>query len=136
MMRGRIRKPRHIVVEATGVIARHSTEFVAGGDEIATALKFIRDRNGINISVEHVVRVVASSRRSLEKRFRLTIGRTIHEEIQLVRLDRAKRLLIETPYSVEKIAKIAGFGSTTYFIQFFLKWVGKTPRRYRVDLAS
>lgn len=136
MMRGRIRKPRRIVVEATGVVSRRSTEYVAAGDDIAVALKFIRDRNGMDISVEHVVDEVATSRRSLEKRFRTTIGRTIHEEIQLVRLARAKRLLIETPYSVEKVAQIAGFGSTQYFIQFFLKRVGKTPRRYRVDLAS
>ena len=136
MMRGRLRKPRRIRVEAMGVVARRSTEFVAEDDEIATALKFIRDRNGRNISVNHVVRVVDSSRRSLEKRFRLSVGRSIHEEIQVVRLERAKRLLIETPYSVERIARIAGFGSTTYFIQFFLKRVGKTPRRFRVDLAS
>jgi LacI family transcriptional regulator len=136
MMRGKLRKSRRIVVEATGVVGRQSTDFVAAGDEIATALKFIRDSNGTNISVDHVVREVTSSRRSLEKQFRLSVGRTIHEEIQLARLERAKRLLLETPYSVEEVARIAGFGSTPYFIQFFLKWVGKTPRRYRVDLAS
>ena len=51
-----------------------------------------------------------------------------------MRLDRAERLLLETRYSVEKVARVAGFGSTQYFIQFFLKWVGKTPRRNRVDL--
>lgn len=136
MMRKKIGKPRRIVVEATGVIARRSTDYLAVGDEIATALKFIRDHNGKNISVEHVVREAATSRRSLEKTFRTSVGRTIHEEIQLVRLDLAKRLLLETPDSVEKVGHMAGFGSTPYFIQFFLKWVGKTPRRYRVDLAS
>ena len=47
---------------------------------------------------------MAVSRRNLEKRFRNTIGRTILEEIQLVRLERAKRLLIETTYPVSKVA--------------------------------
>lgn len=136
MMRGRIRKPRKIVVEATGVVERRSTEFVAADDDVAAAIKFIRDQNGTNISVTRVVREVGSPRRRLEKEFRAAVGRTIHEEIQLVRLERAKRLLLETPYSVEQIARVAGFGSTTYFIQFFLKWEGKTPRRFRVDLAS
>ena len=63
-------------------------------------------------------------------------SRTVLEEIQLVRLERAKRLLVETPYAVSKVADIAGFGSTPYFIEFFQKRVGKTPRRYRYDLAG
>lgn len=137
MMRGRIRKPRRIRVEALGVVTRRSTEIVAVDDEVvATALEFIRRQNGRDISVEHVVHEAAVSRRILEKRFRQVVGRTILEEIHLVRLERAKRLLVETPYPVSKIAHIAGFGTTGYFIQFFLKRVGKTPRRYRCDLAG
>jgi LacI family transcriptional regulator len=79
---------------------------------------------------------VALSRRSLEKRFRETIGRTILEEIQLVRLDRAKRLLQETTYPISKVAEISGFGSTGYFIQFFQQRVGKTPRKFRTELTT
>jgi LacI family transcriptional regulator len=135
MMRGRVRKSQQIVVEALGVVTRRSTEVVAVEDvDIATALRFIHREQGQNISVESVVREVAVSRRNLEKRFRNTTGRTILEEIQLVRLERAKRLLIETTYPVSKIADMAGFGSAGYFIQFFQKRVGKTPRKYRLQL--
>jgi LacI family transcriptional regulator len=136
MMRGRIRKPQRIVVEALGVVTRRSTEIVAVEDpDIAAALRFIHREQGRNISVESVVREVAVSRRNLEKRFRDSIGRTILEEIQLVRLERAKRLLVETTYPVSKIAVMAGFGSAGYFIQFFQKRVGKTPRKYRMQLV-
>ena len=55
----------------------------------------------------------------LEKRFRETVGRSILEDIQLVRLERAKRLLVETQYPISKIARLTGFGTTGYFIQFF-----------------
>jgi LacI family transcriptional regulator len=137
MMRGKIRKPKKITVEAVGVVTRRSTEvFAVDDEEICAALQFIRRRQGRGISVDDVVNEVAVSRRNLEKRFRDIVGRTILEEIQLVRLERAKRLLVETPYAVSKIADIAGFGSTPYFIQFFQKRVGKTPRRYRFDLAG
>ncbi len=136
MMLGRIRRPQRIAIDALEVVTRRSTDFLALDDEeIAAALQFIRRKNGRDITVDRVVEEVAVSRRSLEKRFRAAVGRTILEEIHLVRLDRAKRLLIETPYPVSKIAHIAGFGTTAYFIQFFLKRVGKTPRRYRYDLA-
>ena len=95
MMQGRLRKRRHIVVEALVVVTRRSTDIVAIDDEdISAALKFIR-RQGHRISVEDVAREVAVSRRNLEKRFRETIGRTVLEEIQLIRLERAKRLLLK-----------------------------------------
>lgn len=137
MMQGRVQERQQIVVEALGVTTRRSTDVVAVDDEdIANALYFIRQRHGGDISVDRVAQEVAISRRSLEKRFRDTIGRTILEEIQLTRLERAKRLLLETTHPISKVAEIAGFGSAGYFIQFFQKQVGKTPRRYRVELTT
>lgn len=137
MMQGTIRNPQRIQVEALGVVTRRSTDIVAVEDEdVATALQYIHREQGRNISVESVVQEVAVSRRNLEKRFRDTIGRTILEEIQITRLERAKRLLLETTYPVSKVAELAGFGTTGYFIQFFQSRVGKTPRRYRIELST
>jgi LacI family transcriptional regulator len=137
MIHGRIKKPRRILVEALCVVTRRSTDVVAVEDQdVAAALQFIHREQGRNISVDSVVDEVAVSRRNLEKRFRATIGRTILEEIQTTRLERAKRLLLETTYPISKIADISGFGSTGYFIQFFQSRVGKTPRRFRNDLAT
>jgi LacI family transcriptional regulator, galactose operon repressor len=137
MMQGREVKRQHIVVEALGIVRRRSTDIVAVDDEdIANALQFIRSQNGQDISVDRVAEEVAVSRRSLEKRFRQVIGRTILEEIQLNKLERAKRLLLETTYPISKVAEVAGFGSAGYFIQFFQKQVGRTPRKYRVELTT
>jgi LacI family transcriptional regulator len=136
MMRGRVKRRQTLLVEALGVVTRRSTEVVAVEDEdVAAALQYIQREQGRNISVESVVEEVAISRRNLEKRFREIVGRTILDEIQLVRLERAKRLLVETTYPVSKVAELAGFGSAGYFIQFFQKRVGKTPRKYRMDLS-
>jgi len=102
---------------------------------VVTALQFIHREQGRGISVDDIVKHAAVSRRNLETRFREALGRTILEEIQLVRLERAKRLLAETSYPVSKVAELAGFGSAGYFIQFFQKRLGKTPRKYRIDLS-
>ncbi len=137
MMQGRIRKPQRILVEALRVVTRRSSDVVAVDDiDIAAALQFIHREKDHGFSVEDVVREVTVSRRNLERRFREAVGRTILEEIQLVRLERAKRLLVETKYPVSKIASMAGFGSAGYFTQFFQKHVGKTPRKYRSDLVT
>lgn len=137
LMQGRIRKPRRIEVEALCVVTRRSTEVVAVDDpDVAGALQYIHRQQGRDISVESVVQAVAVSRRNLEKRFRECLGRTILEEIQLTRLERAKRLLLEATYPISKVAEISGFGSTGYFIQFFQNRVGKTPRKFRIELSS
>ncbi len=136
MMQGRIKKPRRIMVEALRVVARRSTDVIAVEDQdVASALQFIHRQQGCGISVDSVVHEVAISRRRLEKQFREILGRTIIEEIQNTRLERAKRLLLETSYPIAKVAEVTGFGSTGYFIQFFHRRVGKTPRTFRNEMA-
>ena len=137
MMRGLTQEPTHIPAEVLGVVTRMSTDFIAVNDpDVAAALKFIRRERGNHMSVDDVAESSALSRRTLEKRFRSATGRSILEDIQLVRLERAKQLLLETSLSVSKIATLSGFGSTGYFIQFFQRRAGKTPRKFRNELKS
>jgi len=133
LMSGRIRAPRKVQVEAIRVVRRRSTELMAVEDsDVSAALQFIHREQGRALSVEDVATAVAASRRYLERRFRAVMGRTVLEEIQLVRLERAKRLLIETAHPISTVAEMSGFGSVAYFIQFFHERVGTTPRRYRI----
>ena len=50
------------------------------------------------------------SRRALEIRFRKALGRSPHQEIQRVRLERARRLLRETDLAIPRVAEAAGYG--------------------------
>jgi LacI family transcriptional regulator len=137
MMHGQSQKVHEVIVEIRQVVTRRSTDIVAVEDQdVAIALQFIHREQGRKISVDKVAEEVAVSRRYLEKRFQSTIGRTILEEIQITRLELAKRLLLDTAYPISKIAEESGFGSTGYFIQFFQTRVGKTPRKYRMDLSN
>lgn len=136
LMSGRITEHRSITVEALGVVARRSSEIIAVDDEdVSAALQVIHRNHGKDVSVESIVEELAVSRRSLEKRFRAILGRSILDEVQLARLNYSKRLLLETPNSVSQVAKLAGFGTVGYFIQFFRQRVGKTPKQYREDLT-
>jgi LacI family transcriptional regulator len=136
MMQGRARKRQQIVVESLGVVRRRSTDIVAVDDvDIANALQFIRRQHGRAIAVDQVADEVGMWRRSLEKRFREMIGRSILEEVQLTRLQRAKCLLRETTFPISKVAEMAGFGSAGYFIQFFQKQLASSPRKYHVGLT-
>ena len=76
------------------------------------------------------------SRRGLEDALSKVLGRTILEEIQLVRIERAKRMLLETEHSVAQVAKLTGFGTTDYFTRFFRRRVGKSPSEFRGDRST
>jgi LacI family transcriptional regulator len=137
MMRGRITRPQRISVEALHVVTRRSTDIVAVADcDVAAALQLIRREQGRTLSVSDVADEVAVSRRHLERRFRETIGRTVLQEIQLVRLEQAKRLLLETTHPISLVAEMSGFGSCSYFNHFFHERVGVTPRKFRIQLTT
>jgi LacI family transcriptional regulator len=132
MMRGRVRKRRQLLVEPLHVVARRSTDIVALDDpEVAAALHFIHDHAAEPIVVDDLVRHVLISRRSLEIRFRTVTGRTLHAEIQRVRVARACRLLLETELAVSRVAEASGFGSPSYLSQIFRREFATTPAGYR-----
>jgi LacI family transcriptional regulator len=130
--RGRLRRPRRLVVESTHVVTRRSTDIVALDDpEVAAALHFLHDHAAEPIGVGDLVRHLLISRRGLEIRFRRVVGRTIHEELQRVRLERARRLLLETDLAISSVAEASGFASPSYLAQVFKHSFDVTPARFR-----
>lgn len=132
LMSGRSRKPRHIVTEALRVVTRRSSDHMAWEDaEVAQALRFIGEHAARSIRVPDLVQRLAVSRRSLEIRFRRLVGRSIQEEIQRVRLERARQLLVESDLPLPAVAEASGFAAPSYLAQVFRKHFGLTPARYR-----
>jgi LacI family transcriptional regulator len=132
MMHGRVRKPARLKVEPLRVVTRRSTNIVALDDPVvAAALHFIHDHAGQPIDIGDVVDRVLVSRRALEIRFKQVTGRTLLGELRRVRLERARRLLLETDLSLSRIAGAAGYSSESYLTQVFRQELGQTPARYR-----
>lgn len=63
-------------------------------------------------------------------------GRTPLEYLQDVRLEQAKRLLITTEWSIERIAEDIGFRYTPYFSACFKQNVGISPFQFRKQYFS
>lgn len=131
------RKPVRLLVEPLGVVTRRSTEIVALDDpEVAEALHYLHDHAAEPIGVADLVEHLMVSRRSLEIRFRKATGRTIHDELQRVRIERAKRLLRETDLPIARVASAAGFASPSYLAQVFRQSERVTPARYRRQVRT
>ena len=121
-----------IAVPPAGVIARRSTDLLAVDDpDVAAAIRFIRQNAGDALKVGDVLRFVAISRRTLEIRFRRAIGRSIHDEITRVRMDRARHLLISSDWTMPHIAAACGFPFSSQFSNAFKKQNGMAPVAFR-----
>ncbi len=137
MMKGEVVEPQCLIAEPLSVVTRRSTDMIAIDDpEVVEALRFIHDRSNEPIQVADILRRVDISRRNLELRFSRAVGRTLHAELQRVRLERARTLLAESDLSVPKIATASGYGTPSYFIQVFRTTYGITPSRFRRELRG
>ena len=114
------------------VTARKSSDLFAIPDQdVTAALAFIRQHAGESISVSSVVADIPVSRRVLERRFQHYLQRTIRDEIQRVRLERARSLLTDTDLPVGEVMEACGFTSRARFHTAFAQTTGVTPREFR-----
>src|SRR5271165_2295671 len=53
------------------------------------------------------------------------------QEIRRIQLERIKQLLVETDFTLETIAELAGFEHPEYMSVLFKRETGQTPGKYR-----
>ncbi len=131
MMRGEKLAAAAHLIPPVGVATRQSTDVLAVADpKVASALRYIREHACEGIGVNDVLRHCPMARRALETRFRKLLGRTPHQEILRVQLNRVKELLAGTALPVWEIADRTGF-EPEYLSVVFRQDSGLTPSEYR-----
>jgi LacI family transcriptional regulator len=121
-----------IRVPAAGLITRKSSDLLAINHKgVANSLRFIWEHCHEHISVKDLVGVAAMSRRGLHKAFLENLGRTPGQELQRVRIERAKRLLTESDHKIEIVAGMCGFQSANSFCVAFKQATGISPKQFR-----
>lgn len=114
------------------VVARATTQMANDTyPEVNDALNFIRLNISRLIQVNDVVGHLSISRRSLERRFRRALGRSVGSEIRLAHVERAKQLLTHTSLSVEEVALASGFANATMLGVHFRRYLQESPTTFR-----
>lgn len=98
---------------------------------VSKALAFIWGNVLESVTVTDVSDHLGCGRRSLERHFKEGTGRSLLEEIQACRIDRAKRLLIDTRIPLKECAARAGFNTSGHMRQVFRKQFGIAPETFR-----
>lgn len=95
----------------------------------------IIEHPGEKHSVENMAERVNMSARNFSRRFTQDIGISPGKFVEKVRLDTAKRLLEDSHYPIEKIAKKIGF-SGEVLRRSFLCYYGITPSKHREQFGA
>jgi len=132
MMDGQPAPAEPILVPPAGVVARQSTDTVAVEDLlVAKAIKLIRDNAARPIRTADLLKTLGVSRRSLEQRFKASLGHGPAAEIRRAHVERAKKLLVETQGPISAVAGAAGFSDAQSLCVIFRREVGLPPSVYR-----
>jgi LacI family transcriptional regulator len=115
-----------------GIVPRQSTDsYASDHPKVALALRYIAESANRRIKVNDVVNAVATNRRTLERNFREFTGRTISHEISRMRIERAKRLMMESDLSFKELSAELGYRNSDHFYKSFLRAEGQTPSSFR-----
>ena len=119
------------------LVPRQSTDAYAVDDPlVARALRFIAEHGHEPIRVADVVAAVPASRRSLQQHFKTAMRRSIADEITRLRLERAKRRLVESDEPIKTVAADSGFSNLNHFYRALVRVEGLSPRAYRAQRRS
>lgn len=132
LLRGGRRPSAPLLIQPPPVIERESTGRGPGMDRsVAAACEFIERHARLGIGVDQVAAAVHAGRRTLERRFRSVMGRTLGEALRRTRALPIKRLLAETTLTLEEIADRTGFHSAQHLSEFFRDLEGCSPGSFR-----
>jgi LacI family transcriptional regulator len=127
------RKDREILkIEPHALYPRRSTDATSVSDPlVASAMRFIMENANERIGVRQVAEQVYTTRRTLERRFRDVLDRTVMQEITRCRLEWLKRRLAENDLPIKALVKGSGFNSVRVLYETFVREEGMSPSAYR-----
>lgn len=121
-----------VLVQPGAVLRRQSTELAAVVDgALRSALHYMRAQMATGITVDKVCSDLRVDRRALERKFAAVMQCTPWEALCRMRVESAKRLLVETDLPMALIAEQVGFGSAERFSVTFKGQAGVSPIAFR-----
>ncbi|UWP58797.1 response regulator transcription factor [Ruminococcus gauvreauii] len=98
---------------------------------IRTAITYINEHYSENLSLENISTVVKLNSVYFSTMFKRETGKNFVEYLTEVRLEHAKKLLIESDYNISEIAWKVGYQDEKYFMKVFKREAGITCAKYR-----
>lgn len=97
---------------------------------IINIMEYIRS-NHKTVTLESLAQTYNYSSSYLSSLIKNRYGKTFKEIVTQIKLDQAAQMILETDYSMAKIAEAAGYSDKSYFFRCFKQEYGMTPTEYK-----
>lgn len=105
-------------------------------DVVFNVKEYIHQHLPDDISLSKIADTVHFNPSYLSRLFKQEIGMNISEYIYSVKLDKAKKQLIESEIRVNDLAASLGFQYAPHFTRFFKRTIGLSPKEYREQFRN
>lgn len=103
----------------------------APDDVIVRAQEYIRRNFRRDLALEEVAQSVGISPYYFSKLFKEETKINFTEYLTEIRIETAKRLLLNHELSIKQVCADSGYANPNYFSRIFKKWTGVTPTEFR-----
>ena len=115
------------------LISLNVSMFRSSGTQYISRINAFLQRNyASDLSLDELADTIGINKHYMERLFKKYTGNSIHQLILFLRCEKAKKLLVTSSLSIEKIAQSTGFGVRQQLIYNFKKLYGITPYEYRL----
>jgi transcriptional regulator GlxA family with amidase domain len=101
------------------------------GRLVSQAAEQIRAKYRGSLTVRAIAEAIHVSPSHLAHRFRLETGMTVKEYVARVRVEMARRMLLETDAKLDSIADAVGFCDAPHLSRVFVQYTRRRPGEYR-----
>lgn len=98
---------------------------------VSRIMLYIQDHMSEQLTVEQLSELIYVSKSYLSRLFKQQTGLSLIEYLRLVRIEKAKTLLISSNVSIEEISNIIGYNSPKYFCRAFRICSGMSPSEFK-----
>ena len=116
-----VRKSAQIELSRVGPVDRR----------LRRALEFMHDNYARELALEEIAAAAYLSEYHFARLFKQVTGATPHVYLSNLRMEKARRLLVETAHPIIEVAAMVGYQSQSHFTKIFKSVAGVTPRAYR-----
>jgi LacI family transcriptional regulator len=115
------------------IIRQSSGAFAVVHPAVVAVLSYIGENLHKQLTLDGLAQRVATTPRTLSRLFQKSLGKTVHEMVTQLRIERVKRELVESDDLLKTIARRCGFRDAVYMCKVFQGLEQITPSEYRAS---
>ncbi|MEM9830281.1 MAG: AraC family transcriptional regulator [Bacteroidota bacterium] len=92
-------------------------------------------KNAMNpVSLSDLTKMVCTNEFTLKKGFKELFGTTVFGLVEIVRMEHAKKMLVDQRFTVREVSELVGYKYPQHFSYAFKKYFGNNPSRFKSQI--